>query len=110
MARTTKLELEQQLIASQRDNAALRLALSEARANVESLRTQYRELSTAYDYQSAELAETNTEREALRQSLAVTRIERNHLQGQVNERKVPAHFAAARELAMRTGRCVKVGA
>lgn len=59
---------------------------------------------------AAALVEANTEREALRHALAVTRIERNHLQGQVNERKVPAHFAAARELAMRTGRCVKVGA
>lgn len=102
MARTTKLELEQALIASQRDNAALRLALSEARANVESLRVLLRNEEIRHE-------EANTEREALRQSLAVTRIERNHLQGQVNERKVPAHFAAARELAMRTGRCVKVG-
>lgn len=59
---------------------------------------------------AAALVEANTEREALRQSLSVTRVERNDALTRINtQRPLPAHFAAARELAMRTGRCVKVG-
>lgn len=60
---------------------------------------------------AAALVEANTEREALRNALALARIERNDALTRVNtQRPLPAHFAAARELAMRTGRCVKVGA
>lgn len=91
MARTTKLELEQALIASQRDNAALRLALSESRANVESLRT---------------LLRNEEHRVAMLSTPKATPV----AWPDAPQRTLPAHFAAAREAAMRLGRAVKVSA
>lgn len=80
MARTTKHELEQQLIVSQRDNAALREQNSVLRAEIDRLsRTEPQPWPT------------------VKQHLIATR-------------KVPEHFAAAREAAMRLGRSVKVSA
>lgn len=80
MARTTKIELEQQLIATQRDNAALRAEVSALRAEVDRLsRTEPRTWPTV----------------------------KQHLAG---GKSLPAHFAAAREAAMRLGRSVKVSA
>lgn len=49
------------------------------------------------------LAERNAECEALRLELSKLRSQ------PTAPRALPAHFAAARELAMRTGRCVRVG-
>ena len=86
MARTTKLELEQALIASQRDNHLLREQNSVLRASNEVLRTKLAEAAedktTTADWPKAPRA----------------------------ERKLPAHFVAAREAAMRLGRVVRVGA
>lgn len=73
-SRTTKPELERALIASQRDNAALREQLSIAQAQI-ALLSKPRATPVAWP--------TAT-------------------------RPLPAHFAAAREAAMRMGRSVKV--
>ena len=92
MARTTKLELEQQLIASQRDNAALRMELSTLRAELE---------------RAARTLQVGSEQE---QANAAQRVYHATRPAQPTQRQLPAHFIAARELAMRTGRSVKVGA
>lgn len=82
MARTTKLELEQALVASQRDNAALRTELSVLRAQLDAAQRDVALPSVRSDWPTAKVA---------------------------TGRKLPAHFAAAREAAMRLGRSVKVG-
>jgi hypothetical protein len=90
MTRITKLELEQRLIASQRDNVALREQLSVLRAQL---------ASAAQTMQAGcEQAQANAAQQLYR--AAAPRPARS----------LPSHFAAARELAMRTGRSVRVGA
>lgn len=75
----TKLELQQLLLASQHDVAALRHELSIARAEVERLK-----------------------RSAQREEQSDWPTVAKHV------RQIPAHFAAAREAAMRLGKAVKV--
>lgn len=79
MARTTKLELEQRLAAAQQEVVALRHEVSALRADNERLRGKPVAAERA-DWPAAPRAH-----------------------------KLPAHFAAAREAAMRLGRSVKVG-
>ena len=103
MARITKVELEQQLVASQRDNAALRAEVSVLRAEVARLSAQ--PLAPQAQPQAAgaagsAAADWPTAAQAQRvQRVAVQRT----------TRQLPAHFVAAREAAMRLGRAVKVG-
>jgi hypothetical protein len=63
---------------------------------------------------AAALVEANTEREALRAALSLARVTANapvtKSDWPTAPRKLPPHFVAAREMAMRSGRVVRVGA
>ena len=119
MSRTTKPELERQLIASQRDNAALREQISVLRAQLEA--TQLREVEMANALEHAAglprctwVNTTHTEFMALTRKAAApaeTKTTTVDLPTAPRaKRELPAHFAAAREAAMRLGRVVRVDA
>lgn len=99
MARITKIELEQQLIASQRDNAALRHELSVLRARVAQLEHEAQEATCAGDDTGPVAGPGDV------LAKPVVRAD-----WPTAPRKLPAHFVAAREAAMRLGRVVRVGA
>ena len=85
MARLTKIELEQRLDAALKDAAELRLRLAVADGNVTAYRNRCEQLEAAQNAApcAVDAAQLSTYRQAL---------------------------AKAREAAMRTGKCVRVGA
>lgn len=105
MARITKVELEQQLIASQRDNAALRERISILEAEVarlSALAVDAAQTLQSGDEQAQADAAQRVYREAKTADWPTAPV------APKAKRQLPAHFIAAREAAMRLGRCIKV--